>query len=105
MKPGENEKFKETVAEKEDRKIKAQKRPIRSIWFGFSLFGIVGWSVMVPAVLGALLGIWLDSKFSSQYSWTLSFLVFGIGLGALNAWYWIRKEGNEIKDDNHQENN
>ncbi|WP_186754980.1 AtpZ/AtpI family protein [Echinicola salinicaeni] len=102
MKPGNNEKFKQTVAEKEGRKIKAQKEPLRSIWFGFSLFGIVGWSVMVPAVLGVLLGIWLDAKIPGQYSWTLSLLILGVGLGAMNAWYWISKEGKGIKEDSNQ---
>lgn len=59
---------------------------------GLALFGIVGWSVMIPTLLGLALGIWIDRRFPVPYSWTLMLLLLGISLGCLNAWYWIDRE-------------
>lgn len=56
------------------------------------MFGLVGWSVAIPAVLGIALGIWLDRAFPSRLSWTLTLLIAGLVLGCLNAWYWIKRE-------------
>jgi ATP synthase protein I len=80
------------IEKKVTRKLKAQQEP-RNLWFGISLFGMVGWSVMIPTLIGIALGIWIDQHFPSQYSWTLMLLVGGLTLGCFNAWYWIKKEG------------
>jgi ATP synthase protein I len=80
------------VARKEARKRKARREKDRSLWFGLGMFGLVGWSVAIPTLIGIALGIWLDSTFSSPYSWTLMLLFIGIGIGCLNAWYWVKRE-------------
>ena len=46
----------------------------------------------VPTLLGAFLGRWLDSKYSSGISWTLTFTITGLIIGCLNAYYWVKKE-------------
>jgi ATP synthase protein I len=43
-------------------------------------------------VLFLALGIWIDGRTDSPYSWTLMLLVAGIALGCLNAWYWVKRE-------------
>lgn len=59
----------------------------------FSLFGLVGWSVGIPTILFAYLGLWLDSKYPSIYiSYTFYFVLFGLILGCYNSWRWIKKE-------------
>ncbi|MFH5834283.1 AtpZ/AtpI family protein [Halalkalibaculum sp. DA3122] len=88
----EREEFALKVAEKSDRRAKAQQEKKRGIWFGLGMFGLVGWSVTVPALLLLALGVWIDQTWESGYSWTLMLLVLGVGLGCMNAWYWIKKE-------------
>lgn len=73
------------------RKLKARQSH-KSVWFGLGMFGLVGWSVAVPTLLGIALGLWIDGHFPSQYSWTLMLLLLGIGLGCFNAWYWVQQE-------------
>src|SRR5512146_2473646 len=84
--------FERQVSQKSKRKVQARQESDRSIWAGLGLFGMVGWSVMVPTLLGIALGIWIDQRFPSPYSWTLMLLFVGVVLGCWNAWYWIQRE-------------
>jgi ATP synthase protein I len=74
------------------RKLKARSEGRKGVWFGFGMFGLVGWSVAVPSVLGLALGLWIDAHYPSRVSWTLTCLIFGVALGCFNAWYWVRQE-------------
>ncbi|MEH6406092.1 MAG: AtpZ/AtpI family protein [Leeuwenhoekiella sp.] len=96
--------FSEEIAKKEKRKLKALRKK-NGVWFGLGMMGMVGWSVAVPALLGAALGLWLDKSHPQSFSWTLTFLMTGIITGGIIAWYWVQKEDKEIhndKDDNDE---
>jgi ATP synthase protein I len=56
------------------------------------MFGLVGWSVAIPTLLGIALGLWLDARWPGRVSRTLTFLIIGVILGCLNAWYWVKQE-------------
>jgi ATP synthase protein I len=79
------------------RKLKARRHQSQGVWFGLGMMGLVGWSVVVPTLLGAALGIWLDKNHPGQHSWTLALLVGGLMVGCLNAWHWIDKEDKVIR--------
>lgn len=83
--------FQRQIASKSDRKLKARKE-VKNLWVGLGMFGMVGWSVAIPSLLGIGLGVWIDTHIQSKYSWTLMLLVIGVALGCFNAWYWINKE-------------
>jgi ATP synthase protein I len=85
-------KLSDEVGGKEARKIRARRKKDRTIWFGLGTFGLVGWSVAIPTVLGVALGLWLDANWPGHFSWTLALLMAGVSLGALNAWYWVSQE-------------
>jgi ATP synthase protein I len=75
-----------------DRKLKRRRQAQqdkKSPFLGLGVFGIVGWSVTVPTLMGIALGLWIDTTWPSQYSWTLMLLFVGVVLGCLNAWFWI----------------
>jgi len=61
------------------------------------MMGLVGWSVVVPTLLGAALGLWVDKHYPGGHSWTLMLLAVGLALGCANAWHWVVKEGREIR--------
>ncbi len=86
------EEFQEQVSTKSERKLKARREGNHAIWFGLGMFGIIGWSIAIPTLLGIALGIWIDTHFPSPYSWTLMLLFVGVVLGCMNAWYWIERE-------------
>ncbi|TAN53639.1 MAG: F0F1 ATP synthase subunit [Methylococcaceae bacterium] len=91
--------FARQVALKETRKRKAQRKAVQSIWFGFGMFGLIGWAMVAPILLGTMLGLWLDEHFPGTHAWTLNFLVVGLLLGCINAWRWIAKEHQKICED------
>ena len=63
------------------------------------MMGLVGWSVVVPTLLGAALGVWLDTHHPGQHAWTLALLVAGLAIGCLNAWHWVAKEDQAMRDE------
>ena len=89
---GDSEEFQEKVEAKEERKLSARREERPKVWFGLGMFGLVGWSVAIPTLIGVALGIWIDSTWPSRYSWTLMLLFMGIIVGCLNAWYWVQRE-------------
>lgn len=80
------------ITEHEEQKLKAKKEKKTPIWFGLGMFGLIGWSVALPMIIGVMIGLWLDRHFPGRFSWTLTMLLVGAILGCLNAWKWIRKE-------------
>ena len=52
----------------------------------------VSWSIAVPTVVGATLGMWLDQMLYEEVYWTLTMLSVGVALGCLIAWHWMRRE-------------
>lgn len=101
---GGHKKFHDQVSEKEERKLKAQRQKKDSVWQGFSVFGTIGWSVAVPTVLFVLIGVMLDERYTGRQSYTLSMLGVGLFLGCLNAWYWVDRKMQEIKDEELENN-
>jgi ATP synthase protein I len=99
-----NQEFTALIGAKEKRKIWAR-RHFRNTWFGFSVFGLIGWSVAIPTLLGIALGVWLDSHHPSRYSWTLMLLIGGLGVGCLNAWHWVSRENDAIRREQERKNN
>lgn len=95
QKPDPREDWAGEVDKKQQRKLAHRREGDRSVWFGLGMFGLVGWSVAIPTVIGVALGVWLDSLFESQRSWTLIMLVLGICVGCLNAWWWVKRESSD----------
>jgi ATP synthase protein I len=91
--------FVREVGAKTARKLKARRNSTPGVWSGLGMMGLIGWSVAIPTVLGAALGLWLDKQHSGQHSWTLSLLVAGLAIGCLNAWRWIAKEDKAMRDE------
>lgn len=83
------------IVRKVERAKRMRGKPRQSAVFGLGMFGLVGWAVAIPTVMGTLLGIWIDRRVASGMSWTLALLLAGVALGCLNAWYWVQREGHD----------
>jgi ATP synthase protein I len=87
------------IGAKAARKLRAQRHVTRTVWFGLGMMGLIGWSVAIPTVLGAALGLWLDRRYPGGRSWTLALLVAGLTVGCWNAWHWVSREDKAIRDE------
>lgn len=91
--------FGREVGAKAARKLKARRNTAPGVWFGLGMMGLIGWSVAVPTLLGAALGLWLDKHHSGKHVWTLALLVAGLAIGCLNAWHWVAKEDKAMREE------
>lgn len=90
--PNERESFASEVGVKAARKLDAQAHPAEGVWFGLGMMGLIGWSVVVPTLLGAGLGLWVDGHHPGKHAWTLALMAAGLVIGCANAWHWVANE-------------
>ena len=90
--------FSRQVSAQAARKLKAQRGGTRGVWFGLGMSGLIGWSVTVPTLMGAALGLWVDRHYPSRFSWTLMLLLIGLIMGCLNAWHWVASEYHRMQE-------
>ena len=98
IKAKERADFSREVGARISRKIKARKNSSREVWFGLGMMGLIGWSVVVPTMLGTALGLWIDKHYPGNYSWILMMMITGLLIGCLNAWYWVDKEDKKMRE-------
>jgi ATP synthase protein I len=96
--------FSREVGIKEKRKLKARRNVTHTVWFGLGMMGLIGWSVAIPTLLGAALGLWLDKHYPGGRSWTLALLVAGLTVGCYNAWHWVSKEDKAMREEQEDTN-
>jgi ATP synthase protein I len=87
------------VGAKVARKLKARRKARPVVWSGLGMMGLIGWSVVVPTLLGAGIGMWLDAHHPGKHAWTLALLMAGLALGCLNAWHWVANEDKAMRKD------
>jgi ATP synthase protein I len=91
--------FLQKVATAEERKLKSKRQGVQGIWMGLGMFGLIGWAVAIPSLLGVLLGAYIDGHYPGVHSWTLSLLIVGLFLGCMNAWHWVAREEKAIREE------
>ena len=87
----------EKIGAKASRKIRARRHSFSAVWFGLGMMGVIGWSVALPTLIGAAIGMWLDQHHPSGHRWTLALLMAGLAAGCGLAGHWIIKENREIR--------
>ncbi len=87
-----NDRSAEDIRRSAERMKRARSEPGVSPLRGLSAFGIIGWSIAVPTVGGAFLGLWLDRVAPQNFSWPIALILGGVVVGGIIAWNWIDKE-------------
>ena len=77
------------VGVRQDRMVRARGRRGGN-WTSIAILGVIGWSVALPTVGGIALGIWMDNRWPSSFSWTLTLLFAGLIFGCVTAWLKIK---------------
>ena len=63
-----------------------------TFWRGLGWIGSVGWMVVIPTLIGAFLGRWIDVRAGTGVFWTLSLLFIGLVIGCFGAWRHVGEE-------------
>jgi ATP synthase protein I len=92
------------VGKKAKRKLRARRNEGQTVWLGLGMMGLIGWSVVIPTLLGSALGLWLDEHYPVGFSWTLTMLIVGLFIGCLNAWHWVEKENKAMQEEQEDNN-
>jgi len=95
-KPTPEEELTTKISDDVKNRLRAKKEG-KEIMFGMGVFGIIGWSITVPTLLGVALGIYLDKRFQVDFSWTLTLMFAGLIMGCYNAWRWVNEKSNKRK--------
>ncbi|MGE3851794.1 MAG: AtpZ/AtpI family protein [Planctomycetota bacterium] len=93
----------DTISNKERRKVAHREQGQLHFRAQLGLFGVVGWAVSVPAVLGALAGWWLDVHAPQRFSWTIMLLLIGLLVGCAMAWTWLERQRRHATDAHDRE--
>jgi ATP synthase protein I len=77
--------------ERQVRRMRKAERERPTLFAQTTYIGTLGLVFVLPVIAGAYLGHWLDSR-AAGYSvfWTLSLLVVGLVVGAMNVYLMIR---------------
>jgi len=82
----DREAMEKAVAERKRREEQWEKEGERSIWQNLSMIGALGWLIVVPTLLGAFLGRWLDDLFETDVFFSGSLIFLGACLGGVMIW-------------------
>lgn len=63
-----------------------------SVWRHLSILGALGWMIVVPVLLAALLGRWLDARFGTGVLFSGVLILIGICLSGWLAWNRVKEE-------------
>lgn len=91
MTPNLKNKLKERIGVQTSRMKQAERD--RPTLLGQTVFlGTLGLLFVVPVVIGAYVGQWLDD-FVEGYSirWTMSLIVLGVAIGTVNVYLFVRE--------------
>ncbi len=80
--------------EEQARRIKQAERERPSLLAQTIYLGTLALLFVLPVILGAYLGNWLDNQLPGySFRWSISLIVLGVALGSLNVYLFIREHG------------
>lgn len=53
--------------------------------------GILGWTIIVPTLIGVVAGRWLDRTFDGGIFFTAPLIMLGAAFGLWSAWKWMNR--------------
>ena len=53
--------------------------------------GVLGWMIVIPALVGVLLGRWIDARTGGGIMMAAALMLVGVCLGFWSAWRWMHR--------------
>lgn len=74
-----------------ERDRKSIEEPEPSVGFRLGQIGILGWTIIVPTLLGVILGRLIDRSLGSGIFFSAPFIMIGAAFGLWSAWKWMHR--------------
>ncbi len=86
------EEIRKIVRLRESRRDTWRKEGERPLWKNLSMVGALGWLIVVPTLIGVLLGRWLDGLIGTEVTFSGAMTFLGACLGFYLAWKRMNEE-------------
>lgn len=88
---GHHTRMAEAARRAAERARQGRENPEPSIGERLGQIGVLGWTIVVPILLGVFAGRWLDRTFSTGIFFSAPLLMVGAVLGFWLAWRWMHR--------------
>ncbi len=73
-------------------RIRKAERARRTLLANTIYLGTLGLVFVLPVIVGAYLGNWLDNRIKGySFSWTVTLIVLGVFVGAIDVYLFVRE--------------
>jgi ATP synthase protein I len=87
----EEDRLAEAARRAAERERQGAENPEPSLGTRLGQIGILGWTIVVPTLLGVALGRWLDQKFATGVFFSAPLIMIGAAIGFWSAWKWMHR--------------
>ena len=81
----------EAARQAAERAQRGREDPEPSFGARLGQIGVLGWTIVVPTLLGLVLGRWLDRSFGTGIFFSAPLLMLGAAAGSWFAWKWMHR--------------
>lgn len=74
-----------------DAEREGAREPEPSLGTRLGQIGILGWTIVVPTLLGVVAGRFLDRTLETGVFFTAPLIMIGAGIGLWSAWKWMNR--------------
>ncbi|WEK43235.1 MAG: AtpZ/AtpI family protein [Candidatus Sphingomonas colombiensis] len=89
--PDPRQRLAEVARKRADRRRRWRLFGEGSIGRNLGQIGALGWTIILPALIGLGIGRWLDRETGSRIFWTAPLLLIGLAAGCWSGWRWITR--------------
>ncbi len=87
--PHAGDHLRKSVHLRSERRRRSQREGEPTFAHYLAQVGVLGWTIVIPGLLGLFLGRWLDHRFGTGIFWSAPLLLLGLALGCWSAWRWM----------------
>jgi ATP synthase protein I len=97
--PDDNDRMGRAAQQASSRDRAAREEPEPSLGSRLGQIGILGWSIVIPTLLGLVIGHFLDRHFGAGVFFSAPLLMIGAAFGLWSAWKWMHRQTRDTHHD------
>lgn len=72
-----------------ERARRGAEQPEPSLAARLGQIGMLGWTIVVPTLIGVVIGRWIDRALGTGITFSAALIMAGAGIGLWGAWKWM----------------